>query len=347
MYWKHPAVQAKPLNARARISVIIPARNEENNLPRLLESLENQTHQPFEVMVADDGSTDRTAETAERFGAKVVSVQKETGWRGKTAACFQGAQAASGEWLVFMDADTWLKDADALSKAASSFQYQGAKGLFSVQPYHEIQEDYENFSAVFNILTMAGMNVISAFNVEAAGAFGPFTMCAREEYFRVGGHEMAQHFLIEGFALAEAFQEDLLPVRLYSGKDMVHFRMYPEGLTQLKNGWIKHFASGSKGTYPSVMTAVVCWIAGGFLVPFFCILTLTTVNWAWILNGVLCYLLYAMQFYLFTCRTGSFSIQAALGYPALFGLFVMVFARSWLATNVLRTVQWKGQKIDL
>lgn len=347
MYWRHPVIQAKPLNVGTRVSIIIPARNEEHNLPRLLESLKNQTHQPYEVIVADDGSTDYTAETAERFGAQVVTVHKEAGWRGKTAACFQGARTASGEWLVFMDADTWLKDADALEKATAAFQRQGAKGLLSVQPYHEIQEDYENFSVVFNILTMVGMNVFSAFNVNPTGAFGPFTMCTTEEYFRVGGHETARHALIEGFALAEAFQEHLLPVRLYGGKDVVHFRMYPEGLSQLKDGWAKHFASGSKGTHPSVMAAVVCWVSGGFLVPIFSLLTLTTLNGAWILIGVLCYLLYSLQFYLFASRTGSFSIRAALGYPALFVFFVIVFVRSWLVTNVFRSVQWKGQKIDL
>ena len=87
--------------------MIIPARNEAHNLPRLLESLASQSVQPREVIVVDDGSTDDTAEIARRHGAEVlVSKPLPEGWRGKPWACHQGAEAASGDLLCFVDADT-------------------------------------------------------------------------------------------------------------------------------------------------------------------------------------------------------------------------------------------------
>ena len=82
------------------LSIIIPARNEEENLPTLLRSLAAQSVRPGEIIVVDDASTDHTAEVARQNGARVVnSLPLPEGWRGKTWACHQGAQAAAGQKL--------------------------------------------------------------------------------------------------------------------------------------------------------------------------------------------------------------------------------------------------------
>ena len=79
------------------VSVIVPARNEERNLPTLLRSLAEQSVKPREVVVVDDGSTDRTAEIARQCGATVIASQPlPEGWRGKTWACHQGAPSVRG-----------------------------------------------------------------------------------------------------------------------------------------------------------------------------------------------------------------------------------------------------------
>ncbi len=98
------------LESMPSLSVIIPARNEAHNLPTLLGSLAAQSVRPCEILVVDDGSTDRTAEVARELGARVIASEPlPEGWRGKTWACHQGAQAATGELLCFVDADTWFE----------------------------------------------------------------------------------------------------------------------------------------------------------------------------------------------------------------------------------------------
>ncbi len=88
-----------------KVSVIIPARNEEAGLPGLLESLARQDPGPEEVIVVDDGSEDATAERAAQAGAKVLpSRPLPEGWRGKTWACWQGAEASRGEVLLCLAA---------------------------------------------------------------------------------------------------------------------------------------------------------------------------------------------------------------------------------------------------
>ena len=84
----------------AQLSIIIPARNEEQNLPTLLRSIAAQSAQAHEIIVLDDASTDRTAEVAAQFGARVINSQPlPDGWRGKTWACHQGALAAT-DYLI-------------------------------------------------------------------------------------------------------------------------------------------------------------------------------------------------------------------------------------------------------
>src|SRR4030042_2032162 len=94
------------------ISVLIPARNEEENIETCLKSLQKQNYPNFEVIVLDDNSKDRTAVIVERIAAKDhrISLLKgqplAEGWAGKPFACYQLAEKARGSWLMFIDADT-------------------------------------------------------------------------------------------------------------------------------------------------------------------------------------------------------------------------------------------------
>ena len=90
------------------VSVIVPARNEEACLGLCLQSLVGQTGIRFEIIVVDDGSTDRTREIAESFpGVRVISPGPlRHGWSGKNNALAAGAKVARGEWFLFTDADT-------------------------------------------------------------------------------------------------------------------------------------------------------------------------------------------------------------------------------------------------
>lgn len=248
-----------------------------------------------------------------------------------------------------MDADTWFPGSKGLEKVIGAYQKQGTKGMLSIQPYHTTWEIYESFSLIFNILVIVGMNVFSVVGnrINKPAGFGPFLACTKEDYFKIGGHKAVKDSLIEGIGLAENFRKNHLPLRLYSGKGVVHFRMYPAGIQQLMEGWVKSFATGAKHTHPLVMSWIICWIAGGFLIPIFLLLTLFQQSVVWFFIGIICYLLYFFQLYLFSKRIGHFSFSLIVVYPVLFIFFVGVFIRSWLATHVFKSVRWKGEKIDL
>jgi glycosyltransferase involved in cell wall biosynthesis len=90
-----------------KISVVIPAYNAEAYLAQAIESCLQQTRLPHEVIVADDGSTDRTAEIAEKFPPPVRLVRLPQNM-GLSAARNRAVEASTGEWLAFLDADDWF-----------------------------------------------------------------------------------------------------------------------------------------------------------------------------------------------------------------------------------------------
>ena len=93
----------------SRVSVIIPAYNAENSLVACIDSVLGQTLKPYEVLVVNDGSSDRTGAIAMGYGDKIVYIEQEN--QGQGAARNRGLDQASGEFIAFLDADDyWLKD---------------------------------------------------------------------------------------------------------------------------------------------------------------------------------------------------------------------------------------------
>jgi len=312
--------------ARSCLSVIIPARNEAHNLKRLLDSLAAQSVRPVEVLVVDDASTDGTAALARDLCATVIVSQPlPTGWGGKTWACHQGAQAATGELLCFVDADTWFEPG-GLARILGG--YLG--GALSVGPWHAIQKPYENLSLFFNL------NMV--FGTVPDGLFGQMLLVDQTSYQRAGGHAAVRGCVLENCRLAGRFLASGTAVRSVAGQGALSFRMYPGGLGDLVAGWTKGFASGAGQTPRATLWLCVAWMTGLMAAP---------IGW-WLADEPrwwgAAYLLCAAQVWVFGRRVGAFRGYAALLYPLPLGFFFGVFARS--AMRAGKKVCWKGREID-
>jgi 4,4'-diaponeurosporenoate glycosyltransferase len=307
------------------VSVIIPARNEEHNLPNLLRSLAQQPVKPREVIVVDDGSTDRTAELARQLGASVIaSAPLPDGWRGKPWACHQGARVATGDCFLFVDADTWF-EADGLTRILSGY----TTGACSVGPYHAVRRPYEDLSLFFNFNMTVG--------TVPHGLFGQMLMVDRESYRRVGGHEAVQGRILENCFLAGRFRAAGIPVRSGTGRGVLSFRMYPHGLRELIEGWTKGFAAGAGQTPRGTLLLVVAWMIGLMFAPLGWLVTGDALCWS------AAYLLCAAQVGWFSRQIGAFQWFSALLYPLPLIFFFAVFARSAMRSG--KAVQWKGREI--
>ena len=329
------------------ISIIIPARNERSNLPKLLKSI-NANNTRTEVIVVDDDSTDDTRGIAEACGPKAIQVSGHSKYKGKSNACWQGALQASHSFLLFIDADVELTAKESLSRIYGQYEKQSCKGLLSIQPYHMIKNKYENLSAIFNLFTLVGMNAFSYkhHNNKNIGAFGPVVFTNKQDYLTTEGHLNVQGAIIEGFAISKAYDKLGLPVEIYEGANIVNFRMYPEGLSSLVNGWSKHFASGSSITKRSVMFMTMSWLFGSITSVLLIIFGLKKSMKALIISLIM-YGSYALQFLILIKRVGNFNKVISLLHPVFSLCFVIIHAKSWMDIHVFKTVKWKDRKIDL
>ena len=315
---------AGALGRASQVSVIIPARNEEHNLPTLLRSLASQPAKPREIIVVDDGSTDRTTAVAQQLGAKIISSQPlPDGWGGKPWACHQGARAATGDLLLFLDADTRFAP-DGLGRVLSA--YEG--GAFSVGPHHEVRRPYEQLSLFFNFNMTLG--------TVPRGLFGQMLLVDQASYRRAGGHENVRNRILENVWLAGQFRQAGIAVRSLSGRGVLAFRMYPNGLRELIAGWTKGFAAGAGQTPGRTLLALVAWMSGLMLAP---LGGLVFGGWSW---GIV-YLLCAAQVAWFSRQVGTFRWYAALLYPVPLVFFFLVFA--WSALRSGKRVAWKGRVV--
>jgi 4,4'-diaponeurosporenoate glycosyltransferase len=329
------------------ISIIIPSRNEEHTLPNLLQSLEGQLSPEDEVIVVDDHSEDRTKAVAEKSGVRVLeSLPTPGGWIGKTWACFQGAKMASGEILVFLDADTILED-NGLKNIIET--YIKRNGVLSIQPYHKMRNLYEQFSAFFNIVMMAAIGAFTVLGnrIKPMGLFGPVVAMKRQYYVDSGGHEKVKGEILEDVALGYEFKKKGLEVRCLGGKDTISFRMYPNGIKELINGWSKGFAVGAVKTSIPVLILIVAWISGSIGTTRSLVEAIVAANTVQIAIWGGLYILYTAQIYWMLVRIGNFKFYTALFYPVPLTFFVSVFTYSFLRIFLGRSVKWKGREIDL
>lgn len=163
------------------MSIIIPAKNEVENLPQLLRSLRMQTVQPLEIILADAYSTDGTRDVAAREGVVVVDGGLPGVGRNR------GAAVAKGDVLLFLDADVVLRDADFLARAYAQFTQRG----LTVATCDIAPIDGNRFDDVLHIIFNVYVRATSFFFVHTPGA----CLFVRADVFhRVRGFDESMSF---------------------------------------------------------------------------------------------------------------------------------------------------------
>ncbi|MBN2099706.1 MAG: glycosyltransferase [Dehalococcoidia bacterium] len=196
------------------ISVLIPARNEEEDIVPCLESLRRQDYPAYEILVLDDNSTDRTAERVAEVAAidpRVKLIRGEPlpqGWAGKPHACHQLAAQAKGSWLLFTDADTI--HAPTMLSSAMAYAHEHKLSLISGLPLQKTVSFSQRVAIpAMYFLILCGMPlwwVQGARRPKPGLVIGQFIFVNAADYHEVGGHEAVRSKILEdiwlGFTIA-------------------------------------------------------------------------------------------------------------------------------------------------
>jgi glycosyltransferase involved in cell wall biosynthesis len=226
------------------VSVIVPARNEEVSLGACLESLVGQGGVAKQIIVVDDGSTDRTREIAESFSdVRVISAPTLLpGWTGKNNAMAAGARQARGEWLLFTDADT-VHLPGSLARSVAEAQTNGA-ALLSYSPEQEVHSFWEKAVMPLIFAELSTTYPLAKVRDPAspiAAANWQYLLISRDAYDAVGGHAAVASDLLEDVGMARLVKSSGRNLFFRYGGDVVRTRMY-RSFTQLREGWTKNLA---------------------------------------------------------------------------------------------------------
>ncbi|MCR4428816.1 MAG: glycosyltransferase family 2 protein [Caldiserica bacterium] len=324
--------KGKPKNQH-KVSVVIPARNEEKNLPGLIKCLHSQTFKPFEIIVVDDESSDKTAEVAESFGAKVVKIDdKPEEVVGKSFACLKGWEASRGELIIFLDADVRLKE-KTLEKLV--YTYEKEKGVLSVWPYHQIGGFWENFSFMFNLIGAMALNSSSFLHrlISPRGLFGPCILIDRKTYEETGGHKNVLHEIAEDLALGKVLRKQGIKVRNFLGRKDLSFRMYGNGFRDLFLGWSKNFSKGAISIHPLEFLVLFVFLTS---------LVSVTINLS---KHYLFGIIFGLSFLVLGRVLGNFHPILLFLFPVHLIIFLLVFSNSIFSGLIKGEVKWKGRKV--
>ena len=259
-----------------KVSLLVPARNEDLNIEGCVNSLLLQRYLNFELIVLDDHSSDGTLNTLRRisstpFGAKLRILEGRelpAGWHGKAWACQQLGEAASGELLLFTDADTRHRP-DALPRAVEAMRRSGA-GMLSLTPAQEMRSFWEKlivplvYHILFSYLPLA--MVSKSRSPAFCYAIGQFILFRREAYEKIGGHRSVCDNIVEDVWLCKAVKRSGGKVAAFDGSDALSCRMY-RGFGELWQGFSKNLFAGLGNSVPGFV-ALMALVVLLYLAPY-------------------------------------------------------------------------------
>jgi cellulose synthase/poly-beta-1,6-N-acetylglucosamine synthase-like glycosyltransferase len=215
-------------NQKPKVSIILPARNEEEFIEKCLVSLLEQDYENYEIIAIDDRSEDKTGQIIHNFAKKnskvvhVTAQPKPEDWMGKNWACFEGFKKSTGELLLFTDADT-----------------KHSKNMVSLSVSHLLSEDLDALTAMPKMLcldfwTKVTLPMLSTFlhtrfsalrvndpSKKTGYFFGSFFIIKRSTYESVGTHEGVKGELVEDGALGKKVKESGFKMKMVRAEHLV------------------------------------------------------------------------------------------------------------------------------
>lgn len=327
------------------MSVIVPARNEERAIERTVRALLAQSWRELEVIVVDDRSTDATGAILSRLrdenpGLQVIQAEEPPpGWLGKNSALHQGSLRATGDLLLFLDADV-LYAPHTVEAAVAGLESSGAT-MLTLLPRFEMHGFWEHVLMPHLVFSVCAFLPVAWGNrsrspVLAIGG-GTGNLVRRQEYLAAGGHVALSGAVVDDVGLARLMRRHGHRTVAVRAEDLVSVRMY-DGFRETVHGFTKNMFPVLNRSYAAA-TVVALLMVVGHLLPF--ALAAAGEPLAMAIVAVIV----ATRLVIFS-SFGYRIDNALLAHPLMIGGWLYILARSVWYTGIRRQLHWRGRTYD-
>ena len=257
----------------ALISILIPVRNEQDNILTLLQSIYDQDYFDYEVIILDDGSDDNTYSICEEFASKhhqfrVIKGQKlPHNWLGKNYACHQLAEQAKGDYFLFLDADEKVNDSLLNSAIHRMRLYNlGLLSLFTNQQMDTFGEKSVVPLMHYILLNLLPLRLVYLVkNSTVAAASGQFMLFDAELYRKNEWHKQVKDRVVEDVEIMRLVKSSGYNGEALLANGMISCRMY-KSYTEAVNGFSKNFLAGFNYSIITLLFYLIIIIGGPMIV---------------------------------------------------------------------------------
>lgn len=332
--------------SQPRVSIIVPARNEEEHIEESLSRLLQLDYENYEVIAINDRSTDRTGEVMDNVAArpeaqnrlKMIHIAElPPGWLGKVHAMWTGAKQASGEWLLFTDADVFFRP-DSLSRALYYAESENADHLvlFPRMVMHNPGETM--MVAFFQTLFVFGHRAwkVADPNAKDHIGVGAFNLVRRNVYQAIGTYEAMRFEVLDDMKLGKLIKNAGYAQRNVFGKDLISLR-WVKGAMGMVNNLTKNFFAIVSFQWPRALASAFV-MAFLNIWPFFCLWLAH--GWARVPYALA--LLAMFGIYLGMSWMSDVPAYYFLLHPISSVMFVYIMLRSMMLTLARGGIEWRG-----
>jgi glycosyltransferase involved in cell wall biosynthesis len=338
-------------NDEPRVSIIVPARNEEEHIRETLMQLLALEYSNYEIIAVNDRSTDRTGRIMDEVAAssqahgllRVIHVSElPAGWLGKTHAMWKAGQQASGDWVLFTDADVLFKP-DSLRRAVAYGEAERADHVVLFPRMIMKRPGERMMIAFFQALFVFGHRPWKVADPKARDhmGVGAFNMVRRPVYEAVGTHRALRMEVLDDMKLGKVVKKAGFVQRNVFGEDLISLR-WAKGAFGIVDNLTKNFFAVLSFQWPRTVVTIV---GLGFLNlgPFLGVWLAQ--GWARVPYAVALISLFGIYYGM--SRMSPIAPYYFFLHPVSTSLFMYILLRSMLHTLANRGIVWRGTKYSL
>tara|TARA_B110000438_G_scaffold302960_1_gene362482 strand:+ start:6076 stop:7185 length:1110 start_codon:yes stop_codon:yes gene_type:complete len=273
LFWRK---KHKYIKNNDSLSILIPARNEEENLSKCLNSIIKSGTLYKEILIYDDHSTDNTEEEILKFTKidkrikKAKTKKLEKGWIGKSFACYQLGIQSNSDWIVYIDADTEI---NGRIENLISIAKKNKVTMLSAWPKIKMDSQVEKiFMPLLNFVVFTLCPVVFSKDLKSENlgiAHGACILFNKKSYIDNGGHQLVKNDLFEDTRLARIWRNKKENTYCINGSNIISVKMY-NSFFSIWNGFKKNYYPSFTNDFSFIIFQLVFFISYVFL-PFFLI----------------------------------------------------------------------------